>query len=137
VKPRLRGFFHEIGFYASTALGLVLVVTAEPGGRPGWPARSSRAASLTASVRAPATTGRRGARGRAPGSRLDHAGIYLSIAGSHAPFGMIVMSKEMKFSFAVLGDLLAGMGPTGPVARRQVDVGDEERVVAKELLIRD
>ena len=31
VKPKLRGVFHEIGFYAAVATGVVLVVTAEPG----------------------------------------------------------------------------------------------------------
>src|SRR5205823_9327376 len=31
VKPRLRGVFHELGFYAAAAVGVVLVVTAEPG----------------------------------------------------------------------------------------------------------
>jgi hypothetical protein len=30
VKPRLRGVFHEIGFYAAAAIGVVMVVTAEP-----------------------------------------------------------------------------------------------------------
>jgi len=31
VKPKLRGVFHEIGFYAAAAIGVVLIVTAEPG----------------------------------------------------------------------------------------------------------
>jgi hypothetical protein len=31
VKPRLRGVFHELGFYAATAVGVALVVTADPG----------------------------------------------------------------------------------------------------------
>src|SRR2546429_4689833 len=31
VKPRLRGVFHEGAFYVAVVLGVVLVVTAEPG----------------------------------------------------------------------------------------------------------
>jgi hypothetical protein len=31
VKPRLRGVFHELGFYAAIALGVPLVWTAEAG----------------------------------------------------------------------------------------------------------
>jgi hypothetical protein len=30
VKPKLRGVFHEFGFYASIAFGLPLVLTADP-----------------------------------------------------------------------------------------------------------
>ena len=31
VKPKLRGVVHELGFYAAAAVGVVLVVTADPG----------------------------------------------------------------------------------------------------------
>src|SRR6266545_3174508 len=31
VKPKLRGVFHELGFYAAIALGVPLVLTADPG----------------------------------------------------------------------------------------------------------
>ena len=31
VKPKLRGVFHEIGYYAAAGVGVLLVVTAEPG----------------------------------------------------------------------------------------------------------
>src|SRR6266571_4231776 len=60
VKPRLRGVFHELGFYAAVALGVPLVWTAEGG--------------------------------RARLARLDHAGVYLLIAGTYVPFGLLVMS---------------------------------------------
>jgi hemolysin III len=94
VKPKLRGVFHEIAFYVAAAIGILLVVTAEPGKarlagaifasgvvvcfgasavyhRPTWPPRA-----------------------RAWLARLDHAGIYLLIAGTYAPFGLIVMSRD-------------------------------------------
>ena len=31
IKPKLRGVFHEAGFYAALAAGAAMVVTAEPG----------------------------------------------------------------------------------------------------------
>jgi hemolysin III len=93
VKPKLRGVFHEIGFYAAAAIGVVLIVTAEPG-------KARLAGAIFASCVAicfgasalyhrPTWT----PRARAWLARLDHAGVYLLIAGSYAPFGLIVMSK--------------------------------------------
>jgi hemolysin III len=85
--------FHELGFYAAAAVGVVLVVTADPG-------RARVAAAIFASCVAVCfgasaiyhrPTWR--PRARAWLARLDHAGIYLLIAGSYAPFGLIVMSK--------------------------------------------
>jgi hemolysin III len=93
VKPRLRGVFHEIGFYVATATGAAMVVTAEPG-------RARTAAAIFASCvvicfGASAVYHRPTWRPRARAwlARLDHAGVYLLIAGSYAPFGLIVMSR--------------------------------------------
>jgi hemolysin III len=94
VKPRLRGVFHEVGFYVATAIGAVMVVTAEPG-------RARTAGAIFAGCVAVCfgasavyhrPTWR--PRPRAWLARLDHAGVYLLIAGSYAPFGLIVMSKS-------------------------------------------
>lgn len=93
-KPKLRGVFHEVGFYASLGLGAALVGTAEPG-------RARAAAAVFASCVAACF----GASAlyhrptwtptvRAWLARLDHAGIYLLIAGTYTPFGLIVMSTE-------------------------------------------
>jgi hemolysin III len=93
VKPKLRGVFHELGFYAAAAVGVVVVVTAEPG-------KARFAAAIFASCvvvcfGASAVYHRPTWRPRARAwlARLDHVGIYLLIAGSYAPFGLIVMSK--------------------------------------------
>jgi hemolysin III len=93
VKPRLRGVFHELGFYAAAVAGVLMVVTAEPGR-----ARASAAifaSCVVACFGASAVYHRPTWRPRARAwlARLDHAGIYLLIAGSYAPFGLIVMSK--------------------------------------------
>jgi hemolysin III len=92
-KPRLRGVFHEIGFYAAVGLGVPLVLTAEAG-----------RARLSAIVFASCLAGCFGISALyhrptwAPTARqwlarLDHAGVYLLIAGTYTPFGLLVMSK--------------------------------------------
>jgi hemolysin III len=93
VKPKLRGVFHEIGFYAAAAVGVLLVVTAEPG-------RARMAGAIFASCvvvcfGASAVYHRPmwRPRPRAWLARLDHIGVYLLIAGSYAPFGLIVLSR--------------------------------------------
>lgn len=94
VKPKLRGVFHELGFYAAIALGLPLVMTADHG-----------RAQVAAIVFASSLVGCFGAsalyhrkmwtpRVRSWLARLDHAGIYLLIAGTYTPFGLLVMSKR-------------------------------------------
>jgi hemolysin III len=93
VKPRLRGVSHEVAFAASTGLGVALVLTAD-----GW--RSLVSALIFASCVAlmfgasalyhrPTWT----PRARSWLARLDHAGIYLLIAGTYTPFGLLVLSK--------------------------------------------
>src|SRR3954465_4666097 len=92
VKSRLRGVFHEVGFYQAAGLGIPLVVTAEAG-----------VARVSAIVFAACLAGCFGAgalyhrptwtpRARTWLARLDHAGIYLLIAGTYTPPGLIVMS---------------------------------------------
>jgi hemolysin III len=92
VKPRLRGVFHELGFYAALGLGVAIVVTAEPG-----------RARIAAAVFAGCVAICFGASAlyhrptwkpsvRAWLARLDHAGVYLLIAGTYTPFGLLVMS---------------------------------------------
>jgi hemolysin III len=93
VKPKLRGVFHEVGFYAAAVLGVVLVLTAEPG--KARIAGAIFAGSVAVCFGASALYHRPtwAPRARAWLARLDHAGIYLLIAGTYAPFGLLVMSK--------------------------------------------
>jgi hemolysin III len=92
VKPRLRGVFHELAFYVALVLGALLVTTAEAG-----------RARLAAVVFAVSVAGCFGVsalyhrptwkpRTRSWLARLDHAGVYLLIAGTYTPFGLLVMS---------------------------------------------
>jgi hemolysin III len=93
VKPRLRGVFHELGFYAAAAVGVIVVVTADPGRArmAGLMFASSVAFCFGASAVYHRPLWR--PRARAWLARLDHAGVYLLIAGSYAPFGLIVLSS--------------------------------------------
>jgi hemolysin III len=106
VKPRLRGVFHEVAFYVAVVLGIVLVVTAEPG-----------RARLSAIVFASGVAACFGfsalyhrptwqPRARSWLARLDHAGIYLLIAGTYTPFGLLVLSHN--WAVAVLSIVWTG-----------------------------
>ena len=92
VKPRLRGVFHEFGFYVALGLGIPLALTADPG-----------RARLSAIVFAACVALCFGASAlyhrptwsppvRSRLARLDHAGVYLLIAGTYTPFGLLVLS---------------------------------------------
>jgi len=92
VKPRLRGVFHELGFYAALGVGIPLVLTAHDG-------RARTAAAIFASCvavcfGASALYHRPNWKpsARAWLAHLDHAGVYILIAGSYVPFGLLVMS---------------------------------------------
>ena len=94
VKPRLRGVFHELGFYVALGLGFALVTTADAGR-----ARLSAVVfsacvvvcfGASALYHRPTWT----PRARAWLARLDHAGVFLLIAGSYTPFGLLVMSTQ-------------------------------------------
>jgi hemolysin III len=94
VKPKLRGVFHEIAFYVAVAAGVILIVTAEPGR-----ARLSAAifASCVAACFGFSALYHRPTwqpRTRSWLARLDHAGIYLLIAGTYTPFGLLVLSHN-------------------------------------------
>ena len=108
VKPRLRGVFHEIAFYVAVVVGVVLVVTAEPG-------RGRLSAAIFASCVA-ACFGFSALyhrptwqpRARSWMARLDHAGIYLLIAGTYTPIGLIVLSHN--WAVVVLSIVWTGAG---------------------------
>jgi hemolysin III len=93
-KPKLRGVFHELGFYAALGLGVALVLTTQDGR-----ARTAAAvfagcvaACFGASALYHRPIWRPAARVRL--ARLDHAGVFLLIAGTYLPFGLLVMSTD-------------------------------------------
>lgn len=92
-KPRLRGVFHELGFYAALGIGSVLVLSAHDG--------RARAAAIVFAVSVAACFGASALYHRptwtpvvrARLARVDHAGVYLLIAGAYTPFAFLVMSR--------------------------------------------
>jgi len=94
VKPRLRGVFHEVAFFTFVALAVPLVWSAHEG-----KARISAVVFGTCVVLcfgASALYHRPTWQPRARSwlARADHAGIYLLIAGTYTPFGLLVLSRN-------------------------------------------
>jgi hemolysin III len=92
-KPLLRGVLHQVAFFVAVGLGIPLVVTADAG-----KARLSAAvfASCVALCFGASALYHRPTwkpRARSWFARLDHAGIYLLIAGTYTPFGLLVLSR--------------------------------------------
>jgi hemolysin III len=91
VKPRLRGVFHQYAFFASLASGTLLVLLAAT--TRALVAAAVYAASMSALFGVSAlyhrvtwtTPARRRMR------RLDHAMIFLLIAGTYTPVGLLVL----------------------------------------------
>jgi hemolysin III len=106
VKPRLRGVFHEGGFYAAVVLAVPLALMAEPGrGRISAIVFSAcLAGCFGASALYHRPTWQPVARSWL--ARLDHAGIYLLIAGTYTPIGLIIMSRA--WAIPVLAVVYAG-----------------------------
>src|SRR3954470_20530947 len=121
VKPRLRGVFHEAAFYLFAVLAVPLVLTAQEG-----------KARISAFVFALCVALCFGAsalyhrptwqpRTRSWLARADHAGIYLLIAGTYTPFGLLVLSRtwaivvlSIVWSGALLAILLKLFWPATP-----------------------
>jgi hemolysin III len=90
-KPRLRGVLHQVGFVIAVALAPLLIVAAD-GGRARFAAAvfaSSVAACFGASALYHRVTWT--PRARLWMRRVDHAGVYLLIAGTYTPVALLVL----------------------------------------------
>jgi hemolysin III len=108
VRPRLRGVFHLYAFLVFSALGVALVATA-PGPRERLAgAVFGGCVALTFGVSAlyHRVTWRPAARRLM--RRLDHAAIFLLIAGTYTPYGLLVLTGA--WTFSVLGVVWIGAG---------------------------
>jgi hemolysin III len=107
VKPRLRGVFHEAGFFVAVALAIPLTIMAEPG--------RARLSAIVFSSCLAACFGVSALYHRPTWSpavrswlaRADHAGVYLLIAGTYTPFGLIVFSRT--WAIVVLSIVYSGV----------------------------
>jgi hemolysin III len=93
ISPRLRGVFHQYAFFAAVAAGIVLVVLAD-----GLRERFAvwvYATALAVMFGASALYHRfpwRSAAARLRARRLDHATIFVFIAGTYTPFALLAFS---------------------------------------------
>jgi hemolysin III len=90
-RPRLRGVFHLYAFFVSLVVGALLTAYA-PSPRSQFAAAVFAAAVAVmfgASALHHRVTWRE--RGYRWSRRIDHAGVYLAIAGSYTPFGLLVL----------------------------------------------
>lgn len=112
VKPRLRGWLHAATFPAAVIAGTVLIVVA-----PSTEVRVSAAiytltAALLFGVSAVYHRGRWSPRAQAALRRLDHANIFLIIAGTYTPFTLLLLPQrqaQILLSLVWIGALL-GVG---------------------------
>jgi hemolysin III len=97
-RPRLRGVLHQYAFFASIGLGTLLLVVASGTGE-----------RISAGVFATALATMFGVsalyhrltwppRARRWMRRLDHAAIYLLIAGTYTPFGVLALSGAWRWT---------------------------------------
>jgi hemolysin III len=95
VKPRLRGVLHTYAFYVSLVTGVALVFVA--GGLLARVAAVAYAISVSALFGASALYHRVNwsPRARRWMRRLDHSMIYLLIAGTYTPFGLLVLDGTL------------------------------------------
>jgi hemolysin III len=97
VVPRLRGVFHQYAFFAAVAAGVVLVALAD-----GFRERFAvwvYAAALAAMLGASALYHRfpwRSTAARLRARRLDHAMIFVFIAGSYTPFALLAFTGALQ-----------------------------------------
>ena len=105
-RPRLRGVLHQYAFAVSVALGIALVVGAE--------STRARLASLVFAASVSAMLGISALYHRViwpPGPRrwmrrLDHSAIFLLIAGTYTPFGLLALDGAWRA--AVLAAVWSG-----------------------------
>lgn len=110
VKPALRGVSHEVAFYTSLALGTILALWA----RPGKPLLAAviYAASVTTLFGISALYHRPNwlPAARARLRRFDHAAIYLLIAGTYTPMGLVALEPDAGRRLLLLAWGGAGLG---------------------------
>jgi hemolysin III len=98
LRPRLRGVFHQYAFFVSLAFGALLVAGASGAGERASAAvfATSLAAMFGISALYHRVTWR--PRARRWMRQLDHAAIYLLIAGTYTPVGLLALSGAWRWT---------------------------------------
>lgn len=98
LRPRLRGVWHQWGFYISLVAGAALVVSAVPRGSEAVVACVVYALSIAGLLGTSATYHRvawRTAAARAWMRRLDHAMIFVLIGGTYTPVALLALDRPL------------------------------------------
>jgi hemolysin III len=106
VRPRLRGVFHQYAFVVFLALGAALVASASGARERVAAAVFGGSVAFTFGVSALYHRVSWRPSARRLMRRLDHAAIYLLIAGTYTPYGLLVLSGAWRFS--ILGVVWIG-----------------------------
>jgi hemolysin III len=111
VKPKLRGWLHAGMFPASVAAGIVLICLAQSTEARIACAVYSVSAWLLFGTSATYHRGTWGPRGEAALRRLDHANIFLIIAGTYTPFTILLLhgGRQHLLLWLVWAGALAGI----------------------------
>lgn len=91
VKPKLRGWLHAGTFPVSVVAGIVLIVLAPPGRARLAVTIFAISAALLFGVSALYHTGHWSPRAASVLQRMDHANIFLIIAGTYTPFTVLLL----------------------------------------------
>ena len=111
VKPKLRGWLHLFAAPLALAAGIVLIALADNGRARIASAVFAFSAVMLFGTSALYHRGNWGRRGEAILRRLDHANIFLIIAGTYTPFTVLLLhgTAERALFFTVWGGALAGI----------------------------
>lgn len=109
-KPLLRGVLHQIAFSVSLGVGTLLIVGSD--GTPRQAAAAVFAGSVAVCFGVSALYHRVtwSARARLWMRRLDHAGVYLLIAGTYTPVCMLVLTGAWRLGVLTVVGVGAGVG---------------------------
>lgn len=110
-KPRLRGWLHAAMFPAALVAGVLLTALADTAAGRVACAVYTLTACLLFGVSALYHRGRWGPRASAVLRRLDHANIFLIIAGTYTPFTILLLdgARQQLLLWVIWGGALAGI----------------------------
>jgi hemolysin III len=111
VTPRLRGVLHAAAFPLAVAAGIVLICLAPQGAGRLSAAIYAASAWSVFGISATYHLGRWSGRWHAVLRRLDHASIYLLIAGTYTPFALLALGGDARTAvmWAVWGGASVGV----------------------------
>jgi hemolysin III len=96
LKPRMRGWLHAGVFPLALAGGIILIAVSRSGAAVAACAVYAMSACLLFGTSAVYHRGTWGRRGEAVLRRLDHANIFLIIAGTYTPLAVLLLPEEQQ-----------------------------------------